>query len=70
MNTKSLPDFAIALAAYRNLVAGDFETSIKLYEEAIAIEPNKKAHHAYLGLAMLLQGQEMLETHPPQGDSV
>ena len=44
--------------AYKYLIMGELDRSICLYEEAIALAPEFRSNYAYLGLAMLLQGQE------------
>lgn len=62
--------------AYQYLLTGDYSQTIKLYEQAIAANPEVKSYCWYLGLVFLLQGQEaeaqttwllgMLEGEPSQ----
>ncbi len=44
--------------AYQWLVQGDYRQAIGFYEQAIEAEPEVKAYYWYLGLLLLLQGQE------------
>jgi predicted O-linked N-acetylglucosamine transferase (SPINDLY family) len=41
------------------LKAGNYSQAASLYEEAIATEPDVKSYYWYLGLALLLQGQDV-----------
>ncbi|MEQ9621983.1 O-linked N-acetylglucosamine transferase, SPINDLY family protein [Coleofasciculus chthonoplastes] len=41
------------------LSQGNYSQAISLYEQAIANEPTVKSHYWYLGLILLLQGQEV-----------
>ncbi|MEW6497055.1 MAG: O-linked N-acetylglucosamine transferase, SPINDLY family protein [Cyanobacteriota bacterium] len=43
---------------YQLLLGGSYDRAATLYEQAIAAEPGVKSHYWYLGLALLLQGQE------------
>ena len=45
--------------AYQNLLQGDYSRAAHLYEQAIEAEPDNKFHYWYLGLALLLEGQEI-----------
>ncbi len=44
--------------AYQNLVAGNWPTAAQQYEAAIHAEPELKSSYWYLGLVLLLQGQD------------
>jgi predicted O-linked N-acetylglucosamine transferase (SPINDLY family) len=44
--------------AYQYLIQGNYSKAANLYEQAIAAEPNIKSYYWYLGLLLLLQGQE------------
>ncbi|HEY9666591.1 MAG TPA: O-linked N-acetylglucosamine transferase, SPINDLY family protein [Coleofasciculaceae cyanobacterium] len=44
--------------AYEYLVKGEYARAASLYEQAIEAEPNVTYHYWYLGLTLLLQGQE------------
>ena len=44
---------------YQNLIQGDYMGSANLYEEAIETEPDNRFNYWYLGLAFLLDGQEI-----------
>ncbi len=44
---------------YQNLIQGDYIQAANLYEQAIEAEPDNKFHYWYLGLALLLDGQEI-----------
>jgi len=44
--------------AYKYLVQGNYYQATQLYEYLIEHEPNIKSHYWYLGLVLLLQGQE------------
>lgn len=44
--------------AYQALLQGNYQQATHLYEQAAAAEPNFKSHYWYLGVALLLQGQE------------
>ncbi|KAF3886316.1 MULTISPECIES: O-linked N-acetylglucosamine transferase, SPINDLY family protein [Nostocales] len=44
--------------AYQCLIQGDYYQGARLYEQAIAIEPDVKSHYWHLGLVLLLQGHE------------
>jgi predicted O-linked N-acetylglucosamine transferase (SPINDLY family) len=44
--------------AAQALSNGEYELAAQLYEQLIEAEPNIKAHYWFLGLALLLQGQE------------
>jgi predicted O-linked N-acetylglucosamine transferase (SPINDLY family) len=44
--------------AYESLLQGKYNRAAALYEQAISAEPDVKPHYWYLGLALLLQGQE------------
>jgi predicted O-linked N-acetylglucosamine transferase (SPINDLY family) len=44
--------------AYKCLIQKDYYQASSLYEQAIAEAPSKKSNYWYLGLALLLQGQE------------
>ncbi|WGV25194.1 O-linked N-acetylglucosamine transferase, SPINDLY family protein [Halotia branconii] len=45
--------------AEKYLLAGNYNQAASLYEEAITIEPNIKSYYWYLGLILLLQGQDV-----------
>ncbi|MEG5016172.1 MULTISPECIES: FkbM family methyltransferase [unclassified Microcoleus] len=45
--------------AYQNLLQGDYSRAAHLYEEAIEAEPDNRFHYWYLGLALLLDAQEI-----------
>lgn len=45
--------------AHQYLVLGDYSQAASLYEEAITAEPNISSYYWYLGLMLLLQGQEL-----------
>ncbi|GAB1543053.1 hypothetical protein NUACC21_57270 [Scytonema sp. NUACC21] len=44
--------------AYQCLIQKDYYKATSLYEQAITIDPEQKLHYWYLGLTLLLQGQE------------
>ncbi|MEY3868069.1 MAG: hypothetical protein RLZZ338_1960 [Cyanobacteriota bacterium] len=44
--------------AYEYLIKKDYHKAAKLYEKAIVIEPKQKSYYWYLGLILLLQGEE------------
>ncbi|NER06522.1 MAG: tetratricopeptide repeat protein [Okeania sp. SIO3C4] len=44
--------------AFEYLAKGDYTQAINLYESCIQINPNIKSNYWYLGLALLLQGEE------------
>ena len=44
---------------YQNLLQGDYSRAANLYEQAIEAEPDNRSHYWYLGLALLLDGQEI-----------
>ncbi|MDB9375253.1 O-linked N-acetylglucosamine transferase, SPINDLY family protein [Nodularia sphaerocarpa] len=43
----------------QHLIAGEYQQAAKLYEEAIASEPDVLSHYWYLGLMLLLQEKEV-----------
>ncbi|MUG97014.1 O-linked N-acetylglucosamine transferase, SPINDLY family protein [Scytonema sp. UIC 10036] len=43
--------------AYKSLIQEDYYKAVSFYEQAIAVEPERKSHYWYLGLVLLLQGQ-------------
>lgn len=45
--------------AYQALYQGNYQQAAGLYEQAIAAEPTIHSHYWYLGVALLLQGQEL-----------
>ena len=45
-------------SAVEYLLAGNYVRAASLYEQAITTEPEIKSHYWYLGLTLLLQGQE------------
>jgi FkbM family methyltransferase len=45
--------------SYQNLIEGDYIGAANLYEQAIEAEPDNRFHYWYLGLALLLDGQEI-----------
>lgn len=45
--------------AEKYFLAGNYNQAASLYEEAITIEPDVKSYYWYLGLMLLLQGQEV-----------
>jgi FkbM family methyltransferase len=44
---------------YEVLIQGDYSRAANLYEQAIEAEPDNRFHYWYLGLALLLDGQEI-----------
>ena len=44
--------------AFTYLLQKDYSSAAKIYEQAIAEEPEVSSHYFYLGLLQLLQGQE------------
>lgn len=44
---------------YELLVQGNYPQAASIFEQAIATEPDVKTHYWYLGLILLLQGQEL-----------
>ncbi|MBD2301034.1 O-linked N-acetylglucosamine transferase, SPINDLY family protein [Nostoc sp. FACHB-190] len=44
--------------AYKYLVQGNYYQATQIYEQLIDAEPNNKSYYWYLGLMLLLQGQE------------
>ncbi|MBF2029587.1 MAG: tetratricopeptide repeat protein [Oscillatoriales cyanobacterium C42_A2020_001] len=44
--------------AYQALLQGNYQQAAHLYEQAAEAEPDTKSHYWYLGVALLLQGQE------------
>ncbi|MBH8564849.1 O-linked N-acetylglucosamine transferase, SPINDLY family protein [Nostoc sp. CENA67] len=44
---------------YELLIQGNYLQAASIFEQAIAIEPDVKSHYWYLGLILLLQGQEV-----------
>lgn len=44
--------------AHQCMLRGDYRQSASLYEQAIEAEPDTKSYYWYLGLMLLLQGQE------------
>lgn len=44
--------------AHEYLLSGDYTKAVSIYEKAIEAEPSVKSHYWYLGLMLLLQGQE------------
>lgn len=44
---------------YQILIQGDYSRAANLYEQAIEAEPDNRSHYWYLGLALLLDGQEI-----------
>lgn len=44
--------------AYEFLLAGDFKQATQLYEQAIELDSLEQSNYWYLGLSLLLQGQE------------
>ncbi|NEU72931.1 O-linked N-acetylglucosamine transferase, SPINDLY family protein [Hassallia byssoidea VB512170] len=81
MNTRSLLNInpAALQQAYDFIIQGNYLLAANLYEQAIDTEPNIKCHYWYLGLTLLLQGQEveaqttwfmvMMEGEPEEVDS-
>ena len=45
--------------AYQYLIQGNYTQAANRYEQAISAEPDVKSHYWYLGLVLLLQGQEV-----------
>ena len=45
--------------AYQCLIKGNYTQAASRYEKAISAEPDVKSHYWYLGLVLLLQGQEV-----------
>jgi len=45
--------------AYKCLITGNYSQAVNLWEQAVELEPNVKTHYWYLGLGLLLQGQEV-----------
>ncbi|NET41043.1 O-linked N-acetylglucosamine transferase, SPINDLY family protein [Okeania sp. SIO2B3] len=56
----NLPTSSVALQHEANecLLSGDYAQAISIYEEAIQAQPECKPNYWYLGLSLLLQGQE------------
>jgi tetratricopeptide (TPR) repeat protein len=48
-----------AQRAKQYFIQGNYTQAASLYEQAIDAEPNVKSHYWYLGLTLLLQGQEL-----------
>ncbi|MBW4608110.1 MAG: O-linked N-acetylglucosamine transferase, SPINDLY family protein [Hassallia sp. WJT32-NPBG1] len=48
-----------AQRAKQYFIQGNYTQAASLYEQAIDAEPNVKSHYWYLGLILLLQGQEL-----------
>ena len=44
---------------YQILIQGDYSRAANLYEQAIEAEPDNRFHYWYLGLVLLLDGQEI-----------
>ena len=44
--------------AFERLIAGEYRQACDLYQQAIEMEPELRSNYWYLGLALLLQGQE------------
>lgn len=44
--------------AFQQLIAGDYQQAVWLYQQLIEVEPAAKPLYWYLGLALLLQGEE------------
>ena len=61
MNTQSLLNInpATLPQAYDFLIQGNYLIAANLYEQAIDKEPDVKSYYWYLGLTLLLQGQEV-----------
>ncbi|MBD2384164.1 O-linked N-acetylglucosamine transferase, SPINDLY family protein [Cylindrospermum sp. FACHB-282] len=57
MNTKTYPN--TLTPAQQHLIAGEYEQAAKLYEQAIASEPDIISHYWHLGLMLLLQEKEL-----------
>jgi predicted O-linked N-acetylglucosamine transferase (SPINDLY family) len=57
-STNALSDAPLPQQAYQQLTQGNYEQAAWLYEQATELEPEIKTHIWYLGLALLLQGQE------------
>ncbi|MCF4969590.1 O-linked N-acetylglucosamine transferase, SPINDLY family protein [Nostoc sp. CMAA1605] len=47
------------LLAEKYIVSGNYIQAASIYEEAITVEPDIKSNYWYLGLTLLLQGQEV-----------
>lgn len=45
--------------AHQCLIQGNYTQAVSYYEQAILAEPEVKSHYWYLGLVLLLQGQEV-----------
>jgi tetratricopeptide (TPR) repeat protein len=45
--------------AHQCLIRGNYTQAASYYEQAILAEPDVKSHYWYLGLVLLLQGQEV-----------
>ncbi|OKH55463.1 hypothetical protein NIES2101_03485 [Calothrix sp. HK-06] len=48
----------LSKAAYQCLLLGDYSQAANLYEKAIELEPATKTNYWYLGLLLLLQGED------------
>ncbi|MGJ5633017.1 O-linked N-acetylglucosamine transferase, SPINDLY family protein [Nostoc sp. CALU 1950] len=57
MNTKNASN--TLAQAQQHLIAGEYNQAAKLYEQAIASEPDVIPHYWYLGLMLLLQNKEI-----------
>lgn len=45
--------------AYKNIIRANYTQAASFYEQAITTQPEIKSHYWYLGLVLLLQGQEV-----------
>jgi FkbM family methyltransferase len=62
INTSSIGDlqfpFLLSKAAYQYLLLGDYSQAATLYEKAIELEPSLQSNYWYLGLILLLEGED------------
>lgn len=50
---------SISEEAYEYLIVGDYSNASLLYENAISVDPTSRTNYWYLGLSLLLSGQEL-----------
>jgi predicted O-linked N-acetylglucosamine transferase (SPINDLY family)/glycosyltransferase involved in cell wall biosynthesis len=50
---------SLSMQAYEALIQGDYQAATDLYEQAIEFAPTETLNYWYLGLTLLLQGQEV-----------
>ena len=77
---KEWSEWLSGLRPYQSFLQGEYHQAISLYEQAIETFPHLKSNYWYLGLALLLQGEEleaqttwmipMLNHNPAQADTL